>query len=41
MKPEEMEKAMMKNILKKTGKNMDYWIKIVKAKKFNKTSEGH
>ena len=39
MKPEEMEKAMMKNILEKTGKPIDNWIKIVHAKNFNKNSE--
>ena len=39
MKPEEMEKAMMKNMLEKTGKPIDVWIKIVHAKRFNKNSE--
>tara|TARA_Y100001968_G_C19390060_1_gene735070 strand:+ start:238 stop:432 length:195 start_codon:yes stop_codon:yes gene_type:complete len=29
MNPEEMEKAMMKNILKKTGKGLKDWVKIV------------
>ena len=39
MTPEEMEKAMMKNMLKKTGKSIDNWIKIVRTKNFNKSSE--
>ena len=39
MKPEEMEKAMMKNMLEKTGKPIDDWIKIVYNKNFNKNSE--
>ena len=39
MKPEEMEKAMIKNMLEKTGKPIDGWIKIVHAKSFNKNSE--
>ena len=39
MQPEEMEKAMMKNMLEKTGKPIDSWIKIVHAKNFNKNSE--
>ena len=30
---------MMKNMLEKTGKPIDGWIKIVHAKSFNKNSE--
>ena len=39
MQPEEMEKKMMKNMLKKTGKSIDGWAKILSVKKFNKKSE--
>ena len=39
MKPKEMEKAMMKNILEKTGKPIDSWIKLVRAKNLDKGSE--
>ncbi len=39
MKPKEMETAMMKNMLEKTGKPIDDWIKIVRTKNFNKNSE--
>ena len=39
MKPEEMEKKMLKNMVEKTGKNIEDWIKIVHAKNFKKNSE--
>ena len=39
MKPNEMEEAMMKNMVKKTGKNINDWIKIIRAEKFNANSE--
>tara|TARA_Y100000588_G_C13959354_1_gene798026 strand:+ start:374 stop:568 length:195 start_codon:yes stop_codon:yes gene_type:complete len=39
MRPEEMEKIMLTNILKKTGKNLDEWIKIVHNNHFKKNSE--
>ena len=29
MNPQEMEKAMMKNVLQKTGKGLADWVKIV------------
>ena len=32
MNPEEMEKAMIKNMLKRTGKDLKGWIKIIHAK---------
>jgi len=34
-----MEKAMLKNMFEKTGKNIDDWIVIIKAKKFSKHGE--
>ena len=39
MKPLEMERAMIKNMVKKTGKPIDDWIKIVHNTNFNKNSE--
>ena len=39
MKPKEMEKVMMKNILEKTGKPINSWIKLFRAKNLNKSSE--
>ena len=34
-----MEKAMLKNMVKKTGKSVDEWIQIVKKIEFDKHSE--
>ena len=34
-----MEKAMLKNMVEKTGKNIDDWIVIVKATNFSKHGE--
>ena len=34
-----MEKAMLKNMFEKTGKNIDDWIVIIKATNFSKHSE--
>ena len=34
MDPLSMEKAMIKNMIKKTGKPIEEWIKIVKEKDF-------
>ncbi len=34
-----MEKAMIKNMVYKTGRSIDDWIKIVSAQKFNKHNE--
>ena len=34
-----MEKAMLKNMFEKTGKNIDDWIVIIKAKNFSKHGE--
>ena len=34
-----MEKSMLKNMFEKTGKNIDDWIVIIKAKKFSKHGE--
>ncbi len=34
-----MEKAMIKNMIEKTGKPIDEWIEIVNSKKFNKHSD--
>ena len=39
MKPKEMEKSMIKNMLEKTGKPIDEWIQIVKKTEFDKHSE--
>jgi len=39
MDPLSMEKAMIKNMVEKTGKQIDEWIEIVIDKKFNKHSE--
>ncbi|SVD29137.1 uncharacterized protein METZ01_LOCUS381991 [marine metagenome] len=39
MDPLSMEKAMLKNMFEKTGKNIDDWIVIIKAKKFSKHGE--
>ena len=39
MNPKEMEKAMMKNMVKKTGKPIENWLKIVSNKKFTKNVE--
>ena len=36
MDPLSMEKAMIKNMIKKTGKPIEEWIKIVKEKDFLK-----
>ena len=34
-----MEKAMLRNMLEKTGKNIEDWIALVKAKNFSKHGE--
>ena len=34
-----MEKAMLKNMIEKTGKSIEEWIKIVKEKDFLKHGE--
>ena len=34
-----MEKAMLKNMVEKTGKSIDEWIQIVKKTEFDKHSE--
>ena len=34
-----MEKAMLKNMIEKTGKPIDEWIQIVKKTEFDKHSE--
>ena len=34
-----MEKAMLKNMFEKTGKNIDDWIVIIKATSFTKHGE--
>jgi hypothetical protein len=39
MDPLSMEKAMLKNMFEKTGKNIDDWIVIIKATNFSKHSE--
>ena len=36
MDPLSMENAMIKNMIKKTGKSIEEWIKIVKEKDFLK-----
>ena len=39
MDPLSMEKAMIKNMVDKTGKSIDDWIKIVSKQKINKHNE--
>jgi len=39
MDPLSMEKAMLRNMFEKTGKNIDDWIALVKAKNFSKHGE--
>ena len=39
MDPLSMEKAMIKNMVEKTGKPIDEWLEIVIDKEFNKYSE--
>ena len=39
MDPLSMEKAMLKNMIEKTGKPIEEWIKIVKEKDFFKHGE--
>jgi len=39
MDPLSMEKAMIKNMIEKTGKSIEEWIKIVKMKDFLKHGE--
>ena len=39
MDPLSMEKAMLKNMLEKTGKNFDDWIVLVKFENFSKHGE--
>ena len=34
-----MEKAMVKNMFEKTGKNLEEWTKLVRDKKFSKHGE--
>ena len=34
-----MEKAMVKNMIEKTGKNLEEWIELVKDKQFSKHGE--
>jgi len=34
-----MEKAMLKNMFEKTGKNIDDWIVLVKSENFSKHGE--
>jgi len=34
-----MEKAMIKNMVEKTGRPIDKWIEIINSKEFNKHSE--
>ena len=39
MDPKSMEKAMLKNMIEKTGKSIEEWIEIVKEKDFLKHGE--
>ena len=39
MDPLSMEKAMIKNMFEKTGKNLEEWIKLVRDKHFSKHGE--
>ena len=39
MDPLSMEKAMIKNMIEKTGKPIEKWIKIIKEKDFLKHGE--
>ena len=39
MDPLSMEKAMMKNMVDRTGRSIDDWLKIVRNKDFNKHSK--
>ena len=39
MDPLSMEKAMIKNMVDKTGRSIDDWVKIVSKQKFNKHNE--
>ena len=39
MDPLSMEKAMIKNMIEKTGKPIEEWIKIIKEKDFLKHGE--
>jgi hypothetical protein len=39
MDPLSMEKAMLKNMFEKTGKNIDDWIVLVKSENFSKHGE--
>ena len=39
MDPLSMEKAMIKNMVDKTGRSIDDWIKIVSKQKINKHNE--
>ena len=34
-----MEKAMLKNMIRNTGKSIDDWVNIVSQQKFNKHNE--
>ena len=34
-----MEKAMVRNMFEKTGRNIDDWVKLVKNKNFSKHSK--
>ncbi len=39
MDPLSMEKAMIKNMVEKTGRTIHKWLEIVNSKEFNKHSE--
>ncbi|MBT3418643.1 MAG: DUF4287 domain-containing protein [Flavobacteriales bacterium] len=39
MDPLSMEKAMIKNMVDKTGRSIDDWLMIVSKQKFNKHNE--
>ena len=39
MDPLSIEKAMVRNMFEKTGRNIDDWVKLVKDKNFSKHSE--
>ena len=39
MDPASMEKAMIKNMVNKTGKSIDNWIKIIHKQKLNTNPE--
>jgi len=39
MNPESMERAMLKNMIEKTGKPIDEWINIVNKQNFNENKD--